>query len=100
MPMKNPPHPGRIVRQECLEATGLSVTDAAKALGVSRNAMSELVNERRGISPEMAIRLAKAFGSAPEVWAGLQLDYDMSQAMKHAKEIKVRRVPKPALGVE
>jgi antitoxin HigA-1 len=100
MPMKNPPHPGRIVRQECLEATGLSVTGAAKALGVSRNAMSELVNERRGISPEMAIRLSKAFGSAPEVWAGLQFDYDMAQAMKHANEIKVRRVPQPALGGE
>ena len=68
MPMKNPPHPGRIVRQECLEPLGLSVTDAAKALGVSRNALSEIVNERRGISPEMAIRLAKAFGSTPEAW--------------------------------
>jgi addiction module HigA family antidote len=56
MPMKNPPHPGRIVRQECLEPLGLSVTDGAKALGVSRNALSEIVNERRGISPEMAIR--------------------------------------------
>ncbi len=92
MPMKNPPHPGRIVRQECLEPLGLSVTDAAKALGVSRNALSELVNERRGISPEMAIRLAKAFGSSATVWAGLQLDYDMAQAMKHADRIKVRRV--------
>lgn len=71
---------------------GLSVTDAAKALGVSRNALSELVNERRGISPEMAIRLAKAFGSSATVWAGLQLDYDMAQAMKHADRIKVRRV--------
>jgi antitoxin HigA-1 len=91
MPMKNPPHPGRIVWQECLKATGLGVTDAGKALGVSRNAMSELVNGRRGISPEMAIRLAKAFGSAPEVWAGLQLDYDMAQAMKHAKESGVCR---------
>jgi addiction module HigA family antidote len=87
--MKNPPHPGRIVRQECLEPLGLSVTDGAKALGVSRNALSELVNERRGVSPEMAIRLAKAFGSAPEVWAGLQLDYDMAQAMKHFDRIKV-----------
>jgi antitoxin HigA-1 len=58
--MKNPPHPGRIVRQECLEATGLSVSDAAKALGVSRNAMSELVDERRCISPEMAIRKPSA----------------------------------------
>ncbi|HEY2530852.1 MAG TPA: HigA family addiction module antitoxin [Xanthobacteraceae bacterium] len=100
MPMKNPPHPGRIVRQECLEPLGLSVTDAAKALGVSRNALSELVNERRGISPEMAIRLSKAFGSSAEVWAGLQLDYDMAQAMTHADEIKVQRVQTPALGVE
>ena len=95
MPMKNPPHPGRIVRQECLEATGLSVTNVAKALGVSHNAISELVDERRGISPEMAIRLSKAFGRAPEVWAGLQFDYDMAQAMKHAAEIKVRRIPQP-----
>jgi antitoxin HigA-1 len=100
MPMKNPPHPGRIVRQECLEPTGLTVTDAAKALGVSRNAMSELVNERRGISTEMAIRLSKAFGSSPEVWAGLQFDYDMAQAMRHEKDIKVRRVPQPTLGGE
>src|SRR5436305_10098189 len=100
MPMKNPPHPGRLVRQECLEPLGLTVTDAAKALGVSRNAMSELVNERRGISPEMAIRLSKAFGSAPEVWAGLQLDYDMAQAMKRANAIKVHRVLQPVWGTE
>lgn len=100
MPMKNPPHPGRVVRQECLEPLGLSVTDAAKALGVSRNALSELVNERRGISPEMAIRLAKAFGSSAAVWAGLQLDYDMARAMKHADRIDVRRVPQPAAGAE
>ncbi len=100
MPMKNPPHPGRIVRQECLEPLGLSVTHAAKALGVSRNAVSELVNERRGISPEMAIRLSKAFGSTPEAWAGLQFDYDMAQAKKRADEIKVQRVPTPALGAE
>ena len=100
MPMKNPPHPGRIVRQECLEPLGLSVTDAAKALGVSRNAVSELVNERRGISPEMAIRLSKAFGSTPEAWAGLQFAFDMAQAKEHADEIKVQRVPTPALGAE
>ena len=97
MPMKNPPHPGRIVRQECIEPLGLTVTDGAKALGVSRNALSELLNERRGISPEMAIRLSKAFGSAPETWAALQLDYDMAQAMKHADQIKVRKVPQPRL---
>ena len=97
MPMKNPLHPGRIVRQECIEPLGLSVTDGAKALGVSRNALPELLNERRGISPEMAIRLSKAFGSAPETWAGLQLDYDMAQAMKTADRIKVRKVPQPRL---
>src|ERR1019366_1041589 len=95
MPMKNPPHPGRIVRQECIEPLGLTVTDGAKALGVSRNALSELLNERRGISAEMAIRLSKAFGSAPETWAGLQLDYDMAQARKTADRIKVRKVPQP-----
>jgi len=100
MPMKNPPHPGRIVRQECLEPLRLSVTDAAKSLGVSRNALSELVNERRGISPEMAIRLAKAFGSSAAVWAAMQLDYDMARAMEHADRIKVQRVPQPAPGAE
>src|SRR3954451_24125077 len=100
MPMKNPPHPGRIVRQECLEPLGLSVTDGAKALGVSRNALSELVNERRGLSPEMAIRLAKAFGSTPEVWAGLQFDCDIAQAMKQANQIKVHRVSTPVLSAE
>jgi addiction module HigA family antidote len=63
VPMKNPPHPGRIVRDECLQAIGLSVTAGAKVLGVSRQALNHLVNERAGISPEMAIRLAKAFGS-------------------------------------
>ena len=92
MHMKNPPHPGRIVRQECLEPLGLTVTDAAKALGVSRNALSELLNKRRGISPEMAIRLSKAFGSSPAVWAGLQLDYDLARAMQRAGNIKVTRV--------
>jgi addiction module HigA family antidote len=92
MPMKNPPHPGRIVRQECLERLGLTVTEAAKALGVSRNALSELLNERRGVSPEMAIRLSKAFGSSPAIWAGLQLDYEMASAMARADRIKVTRI--------
>lgn len=100
MPMKNPPHPGRIVRQECLEPLALSVTAAAKALGVSRIALSELVNERRGISPEMAIRLSKAFGSSPEMWAGLQLDYELAQVRKHADRIKVRRIAQPTVGPE
>ncbi len=100
MPMKNPPHPGRIVRQECLEPLGLSVTDGAKALGVSRNALSELVNERRGISPEMAIRLDKAFGGGADSWHLMQANYDMARAMMLADEIKVQRMPQPALGAE
>ena len=91
MPMKNPPHPGRIVRQECIEPLGLSVTDGAKALGVSRNALSELLNERRGISPEMAIRLSKAFGSTPETWLRMQLAHDLAAARKNESKIKVRR---------
>lgn len=74
----------------------MSVTDGAKALGVSRVALSELVNERRGVSPEMAIRLAKAFGGSAEVWAGLQLDHDMARAMAKADQIKVQRVAVPA----
>ena len=100
MPMKNPPHPGRIVRQECLEPLGLSVTDGAKVLGVSRNALSEIVNERRGISPEMSIRLHKAFGGGARLWHLMQANYDMAQAMKRADEIKVERVPAPTLGAE
>jgi addiction module HigA family antidote len=90
--MKNPPHPGRIVRQECLEPLHLTIKDAANILGVSRQTVSELVHEHRSISHEMAIRLSKAFGSSPEVWAGLQLDYDMAQTMKEADQIRVNRV--------
>ena len=75
-----------------MEPLGLSVTAAAKQLGVSRVALSEIVNERRGISPEMAIRLSKAFGSKPEVWAGLQMQYDLAQALKKADQIDVRRL--------
>lgn len=95
MPMKNPPHPGLSVKHDCLEPLGLTVTKGAKVLGVSRKALSDLVNGHAGISPEMAIRLAKAFGSRPEVWAGIQLDYDMAQAMKQADRIKVERVTQP-----
>jgi len=92
MPMKSPPHPGRIVRQECIDPLGLTVTEGAKALGVSRNALSELINERRGISPEMAIRLDKAFGGGAETWHRMQAAYDMANAMKMADGIKVQRV--------
>ncbi|OFW02791.1 MAG: addiction module antidote protein, HigA family [Acidobacteria bacterium RIFCSPLOWO2_02_FULL_60_20] len=92
MRMKNPPHPGRIVRQECIEPLGLTVTGAARALGVSRQALNNLVNHRAGVSPEMAIRLSKAFGSSAEVWLGLQMDYDLAQAEKKSGQIKVKKV--------
>ena len=89
--MKNPPHPGRLVRHECLEPLALSITRAAEILGVTRLTLSNLVNGKSGVSPEMAIRLSKAFGSSPEVWLGLQLDYDLAQAEKKAEQIKVEK---------
>jgi addiction module HigA family antidote len=93
MRMKNPPHPGLSVRLDCLEPLGLSVTKGAKALGVTRQALNNLVNGKSGISPEMAIRLDKAFGGSAEVWLGIQMDYDLAQAMKNERAIKgeVRR---------
>ena len=84
MPMKNPPHPGLSVRHDCLEPLGLSVTEAARKLGVSRKQLSDIVNGRSGISPEMAIRLDKAFGGGAATWARLQAAYDLAQAMRHA----------------
>lgn len=93
MPMKNPPHPGRIVRQDCIEPLGLTVTSAAKVLGVSRQALNNLVNGKAGISPEMALRLSKAFGSTPETWLQLQLAYGLAEARKHEDEIQVQRYP-------
>jgi addiction module HigA family antidote len=92
MPMKNPPHPGRSVRHDCLEPLGLSVTEAARRLGVSRRQLSDIVNGRAGISPEMAIRLDKAFGGGAETWFRLQAAYDLAQAMRHADRIKVERL--------
>lgn len=89
---KNPPHPGRIVRQECIEALGLTVTAAAEGLGVTRKALSELINGKSGISPEMALRLAKAFGSSAEVWLGLQMDYDLAAVRRKSGRIKVRKL--------
>ncbi|MGA2939808.1 MAG: HigA family addiction module antitoxin [Syntrophobacteraceae bacterium] len=78
MTMKNPPHPGETVRYDCLEPLGLTVTAGAKALGVTRQALNNLVNGKSGISPEMAIRLSKAFGSSPETWLKMQLDYEVN----------------------
>jgi addiction module HigA family antidote len=93
--MKNPPHPGLSVRIDCLEPLNLTVSDAAKVLGVTRQTLNNLVNGKSGVSPEMAIRLSKAFGSSPETWLGMQLDYDLAQARQHEGEIRVERVQRP-----
>ncbi len=92
MTMKNPPHPGLSVRHDCLEPLGLSVTEAAQRLGVSRKQLSDIVNCHSGISPEMAIRLDKAFGGGAGTWVRLQAAYDLAQAMRHASRIKVERL--------
>lgn len=99
MRMKNPPHPGRIVRQECIEPLGLTVTQAARLLGVTRQTLNNLVNLRAGVSPEMSIRLSKAFGSSPEVWLGMQMEYDLAQAEKKADGIKVERIGQKPVAV-
>jgi addiction module HigA family antidote len=89
--MKNPVHPGSVVRHDCLEPLGLSVTEGARVLGVSRQALNNVVNGKSGISPEMAIRLSKAFGSTPETWLRMQLAYDLAIALRNESKIKVRR---------
>ncbi|GAC1432054.1 MAG: HigA family addiction module antitoxin [Burkholderiaceae bacterium] len=90
MPMKNPPHPGSFVLRQCIEPLGLTITDAAAALGVTRTTLSELVNEKRGISPEMAVRLSKVFGGSAESWLVHQAQDDLSQV--HAETIKLKRL--------
>jgi addiction module HigA family antidote len=94
--MHDPPHPGEIVKELCLEPFGLSVTDAAKGLGVTRKALSELLNGHTGVSPEMAIRLEQAFGSTTERWLKMQLEYDLWQAKQRAGNLKVTRFASPA----
>jgi addiction module HigA family antidote len=95
MPMKNPPHPGGSIRRACLEPLGLSVTEGAKILGVSRQALNNVINGKSGISPEMAIRISKAFGSTPETWLRMQIAYDLALARKNEDKIKVRRQQTP-----
>ena len=90
MAMKTPPHPGATVLHDCIEPLGLSITDAAAALGVSRNSLSELVNAKRGISPEMAVRLSKAFGASAESWLTQQINFDLAQVS--SDKIKVKRL--------
>lgn len=88
MIMKNPPHPGTVVLQECVEPLGLTITDAAAALGVTRNTLSELVNAKRGISPEMAVRLAQVFGGTEQGWLMQQAQYDLAHVRRDTLKLK------------
>lgn len=92
MQMFNPPHPGEIIKELCLEPLGVSVTAAAKALGVSRKTLSTILNGRAGISPEMAIRLSIAFETSAESWLNQQSQYDLWQAEQNRDSLHVRRL--------
>ena len=95
MPMKNPPHPGRSIKDACLEPLELSVTEGAKVLGVTRHTLSRVINGQSGISPEMAIRLEKAGWSNADHWLRLQTAYELAQARKQQNRIKVERYEPP-----
>ncbi|MFQ5671727.1 MAG: HigA family addiction module antitoxin [Nitrospinales bacterium] len=97
MAMKNPPHPGRSIKSACLDPSGLSVTEAARRLGVARHTLSRVIHGHAGISPEMAIRLEKMGWSTARAWLAAQTAYDLAQAQKDVAEIKVR--PLRAIGV-
>ncbi len=92
MAMKNPVHPGAIVREDCLKPLGLTVTEGAKRLGVGRQTLSNLVNGKASVSIEMAYRLSKAFGSTPETWLGMQLAFDLAQSSGLDRKIKIKRI--------
>ncbi len=92
MRMHNPPHPGEIVKSLCLEPLGLTVTQAANALGVSRKTLSAIINGRAGISPEMAVRLSIAFGTSAESWLNQQIQHDLWHAEQRRKHLKVMKL--------
>ncbi len=92
MNMFNPPHPGEILRELCLEALGLTVTSAAEALGVSRKTLSAILNGKSGISPEMAIRLSIAFDTSAESWLNQQAQYDLWLVRQNQRDLKVQRL--------
>ena len=94
--MHNPPHPGEVIKELCLDPLKLTVTAAAEGLGVSRRTLSMLLNGHAGISPDMAIRLSKTFGLSPESWRQLRLQYDLWQAEQRSDTIKVKHFPTPA----
>ncbi len=92
MTMHNPPHPGEVLRELCLEPLSVSVTEAARALGVSRKTLSSILNGRAGISPEMAVRLSIAFGTSAESWLNQQVQYDLWQAEQRRRQLRVRKL--------
>lgn len=92
MHMHNPPHPGEIIRELCLEPLELSVTEAAEGLGVSRKTLSAILNDHAGISPEMALRLSIAFDTTPESWLNQQTQYDLWTAKKAKKKLRVKKL--------
>ena len=91
MLVHDPPHPGAFIRRQCLDPLGLTVTEAARGLAVSRNTLSMLLNGRIGNSPEMAIRLSQAFGGSPESWLQQQMQYDLWHAQQNREEVEVRK---------
>lgn len=91
MPMKNPPHPGKFILEECLEPLGLSITEAAKGLGVTRTSLSRLIHGHNSISTEMAVRLSKAFGGSAESWLRQQMNYDLAEIQTKTNDIRVRK---------
>ena len=92
MRMHNPPHPGEVLRTLCLEPLKISITEAAKALGVSRKTLSAILNGRAGISPEMAVRLSIAFGTSAESWLSQQTQYDLWHVEQRRKKLRVRKL--------
>lgn len=92
MAMKKPMHPGAIVREDCLKPLALSISEGARRLGVGRQTLSHLVNEKASVSIEMAYRLSKAFGSTPETWLGMQLAFDLAQSRHLERKINVERI--------
>lgn len=91
MPMKKPPHPGRSIKDACLESLSLTITEGAAILGVARHTLSRVINGQAGVSPDMAIRLEKAFGGSADTWLRMQAAYDLAQARQHENEIDVQR---------
>ncbi len=95
--MKNPVHPGRLIKSMCLDPLDLTVTKGAEVLGVTRPTLSNVINGKAGVSPEMAVRLSKAFGSTPETWLKMQVAYDLAEVEKQSSQIKVKRYRHPVV---